>query len=209
MPKKYKKYTKMVKKDKAVTKSQVKKMIVGQLEKKYWDISVSQTVDSVGSVVALSNVPQGSDDQSRDGEQIRLLKSTMRLIFKNVDNTNFLRVLIVRWMDNTNLALPTIPQVLQGSASLAPGILSDYNYDNKRAKQFQVLYDKVLTASNAGPAILFKYDKTYYPTIPINFTDLNAQNHGTGKLYLMLLSDSATTAHPTFDMFHRLVFHDA
>lgn len=209
MPRKYKKYTKMVKKSKALTKETVKRMIVGQLEKKYWDIGGNYQIDTNGTVVALTNIPQGSDDQSRDGEQIRLIKSSLRIVVKNGDNQNFLRFIIFRWLDNTNLALPTIPQVLQGSASVGAGILSDYNFDNKRAGQFQVLYDKVFTVATGGPSIVFKKDKSYYPTIPINFTDINGQNHGTGKLYLLMLSDSNAVAHPTVDMFHRTVFHDA
>jgi hypothetical protein len=194
---------------------QVRNLLSIAQESKFFDskayaVAVSQT----GVQYALSAIPQGSTDSTRDGDQINLksIRIKMELYLQGIggtnDFTNQIRVLLIRWIPMSTAAAPVPANILQDSASAAQSFtMSDYNWDLRR--QFVVEMDKTFNLSGNGPSDLsFFFEKKWRtPGLPANFSAGSTTLQSNG-LFLFVASDSILATHPVFNLYSRVEYAD-
>lgn len=195
-------------KKKTSTTALVKRMMNKVQEKKYNDFVIDVNPDTSGIILDLTNILQGDSDFTRDGDQLNLLQWRLTSHIINADNTNAVRMIVFRWNVSTSYRVPVVSDILSFAGyPLACIPDADYVFDNKRAKQFSVLYDTILGLGNAGPNIICKMKKSYVNGLPINYEASGGV--GTGKLFMLLVSDSNVVAHPRVTGVFRTIYTDS
>lgn len=194
---------------------QVRNLMAIAQEPKFFDTKVYATaVSMTGVQYALSAIPQGSTDSTRDGDQINLKRLRIKMeIYQQGsggtnDFTNQVRILVVRWIPMSTGAAPVLANVLQDSASAAQSAtMSDYNWDLRR--QYVIEYDETVNLSNAGNAdqSLF-FEKIWRtPGLPANFSAGSTTLQSNG-LFIFIISDSLLATHPVINLYARLEYAD-
>lgn len=195
-------------KKKAASVMTVKKMINKVQEKKFYDLIVDDATSTSGTILSLTDIAQGDTDFTRDGDQINVKSWNFRFQMTGADNSNAYRIIIFRWNVPTNYRVPVVSDILNVSGLPVTAIPNaQYVFDNKRQKQFSVVYDKILGVAAAGPGIIVKATKAYVNGLPISFNA--STTDGEGKLFMLLLSDSNTLAHPRLSGVFRTVYTDS
>lgn len=174
-------------------KSQVKEMVKGVQQLKYFNVSAgAQLIDWAGAVFSLSNPTQGNGDTQRNGDTI---KCTSLQISYNIRNPSVVapgleqvvRVIIFRW-----LPLDSTPPVLGDILNVTGTLVSLYSqYNDDRREQFEILYDRShkvtseqLGASGIGSVVYQHYIKCN-KKIEFNAGTTN----GTSKIYMLYVGD--------------------
>lgn len=201
-------YTK--KSNKLATKAYVKREIHKDDETKYLETATTGlAVDWNGTVTDLSVIAQGTTDGQRIGDKVRIRGLRLHMIMNIADNTQNVRVMIVQFRGNTQIAgAPTVAQVL------VPTTLGTINAPIANrvwdlTQQFNVLYDKLYTYESVSKPVLH-----VRRTISIKYAKrlmsfYQAGTTGANKLYLMLISDSGAAPHPSIQFQIRLMYDDA
>lgn len=171
------------------------KLLEGSEDKGRSDTIVNGSVDYAGTLTELTAIQQGDQYTQRTGDDIMVNFIQFRCGLIAGDTTNFVRHMIVRWLDD---ATPTVLNILQNASSTyAP--LSAINYEGGRMK-FQILYDR-LYAVDTDAEVTKKY-------ITVNkkvFYDGATSSAGVkGRLYSLWISDSSTATHPNVKCYYRL-----
>lgn len=179
------------------------KAINGKAEVDSFDTGFGSSVNSTGSLLKISTIPQGTGDSNRIGDQAEVFKISIRGAVQNssADLTNSTRLIIFRWeQDDSSAAPAAVTDILQTASPYSP-----YNRDNLRAKKFIVLYDKLYVTSLQGPAgIAIAKD------IAVNFK-LKFQgsgNTGNSMIYTAQVSDSSAIPDPALAFVARVWYHD-
>jgi len=196
------------KSSKKVRASEVNKLVKNYIqqnaETKSFDTGFGSSVDSTGVITKISTIPQGDTDSTRDGDQANVFSIELRgslAIPSTGDQTNVLRIICFRWMQDDSSAGPAgVTDILQ---TLTP--YSPYDRDNFRAKKFLVLHDELVGASITGPAVRifsFKLDKQFRIGYQATATT------GTSNVYIASISDSGASVHPVVSWVSRVWFKD-
>ncbi len=185
------------KKDIADLKAQVK------TSNKSFDSVITSVVTSNATVVNLSNIAQGSDQDNREGNRIRLLSMLIRLSVEvhASATASALRVMIVSDREQNGVD-PTSAQLLQ----TATDFLSPVN--RTAFGRFKFLYDKILV-TNIGTSNALLTRKISRKLSINTFYDASAAadaSNRKGNLYLVAVSNESTNG-PTLDAAWRLVFN--
>lgn len=204
-----KRYTRRFKRGGLATKSFVRKQIHKDDETKYFETStVAQAIDFNGVTTDLTNIPQGQTDGTRIGDKIRLRGIRLQFILNIADTTQNVRIMIVQYKGNTQIAATSISQVL------VPTTLGTVNAPIANrvwdmTNQFSILYDKLYTLTNVSTPIIHVRKKVgiKYAKREINF--YQALTTGSNKIYLMMVSDSGAAPHPTIQYQMRVMYDDA
>lgn len=190
--------------------SLIKRTILKMGEKKYVDGTGANNVSILGAMVdlGLAGIPVGDTQNDRTGIKIRLINFHMRyecfIPAGSTDTSNTLRCVIFQWYDS---AAPLGQQVLFNVALGSFTVNSSYNKEN--AMKFRVLYDKRIYLSLEGTRNVAGKINMYGNKIPLkDIIYLNA-SIPKGQYFMLLVSDSAAVAHPTFTYEHRFSFYDA
>lgn len=173
-------------------------------EKKKFDFSqASASIDYSGAIYSITDVAQGDTDVTRDGDQLTPLRLEVRGAFVVGDAVNANRIVIVRWLPLDSSMAPAVASVLEVTGSaLAP--YSPYQHDNLRAGYFEVLYDTFFVEDTYSPIKQFYIDLNIPQNKKMAFNA--ASTNGSGKLFLIAISDSAAATHPNIQFISRLWF---
>lgn len=183
------------KKDMAVDSrqvSQIVRSIIGtRTEKKYFISFVNTTILNTGTVLAMSQIPQGTTDITRVGDRITLKRVDVICNIVAADATNFMRLMLVKYHPQSDPTSPPSINVFLNSVA-GQGPASPPNHDTRL--DYTVLDDRMiaLTLSGMGCAT-FSFSKSL--NFPLQFSggSTTASNH----LYLVAVSDSAAVSHPS------------
>lgn len=122
-------------------------------------------------------------------------------------------MVLFQWLAERSAAAPTWIDIMQyGTAGGLPAnqyeLMSPYTLANGTESLFRILYNEEinLDADNSIQQVKGYINKGFRKMIDFDNTTANS---GTGHIYLMVVSDSAAIAHPTFDGITRLRFRDA
>lgn len=196
-------------KKQCVTKKDVKKLIKQDRQQtnelKYFNQTsvFASLLSSTGVLESVSNVARGASDSQRDGD--RLLPTSLRISYSCFgESLSFqFRFIVLRWIpDDTGLA-PTVPMILQNSAS-GFSVNSDYVHDQRG--QFNILYDKTHTISNNGNELLHKVINVKMAKKQMDYTA--AGIGGANKIYVLGITDRSLATSGTAQYVSRLNYYD-
>jgi hypothetical protein len=192
----------------------VRKVIDKTDELKRFDFSLDYfNVGAGGSVVSLTDVPQGITQTTRVGTDIAIKQFEFRLSAYQNNTTalqlpNLVRVILFIWHDNNSTFSPLPTSVLQTASilSIGPSICSPYQWETERQGTLEVIHDEILkTSLNAfSDALVFKKTMDH----PVSFTQ--GTNSGAHKLFCCVLSDDAGVVSPVpaVSFFSRITYAD-
>lgn len=177
--------------------------ISSRAEKKYYDRALTgQAYDWAGSIVSLTNIPQGDTDVTRDGDQVYLRSIRMSGDIVIGDTTNVARLIIFQWyQDATPAYTDVLSSVYQGTVN---AVNSPYHHDGRR--QFRVLYDKRFVMDSDDGIVLFDTGYLRPAKRKINFNA--GGTDGENEIFMLALSDSGAVSHPSFNFVCRTTFND-
>lgn len=180
------------------------KQIAKQAEKKYHLATTTGAKDWAGACIDLTGIAQGDTDITRDGDELYLKSIRLKSLIQYADTYNACRTIIFQWYDDTT---PTPGDVLSPTyvggqqAPLAP-------YKHDLASKFKILFDKTILVDTYRPhAILDTGYITGGFKRRVHFTA--GGTTGVNKLYLLQISDSGVSTHPTMIAVARLNFTDS
>jgi len=179
------------------------------VEQKFNDVYVSPATITTSAVVTnLSNIVQGTDVSTRDGDSIlaQKLRVKYRAIANNTAGVNLLRVVIFQDRDQRGVD-PAYADLFVSTASAVTG--HKQFYGNLRNPRFRFLYDATHTLTQGGNNQIIFHDcvipihnHIFYTTT----TGVDAANWE-GALFLLVVSDDMTNG-PQFLGSFRLEFTD-
>jgi hypothetical protein len=198
-----------------VTLEQVRAIVRVAQEFKFFDSKeFQQAATSTPTQLAISAVPQGSTDSTRDGDQINL--QSLWLKFETYlqgtggtnDFTDQVRLIVYRYHPMSTSAHPVPADVLQDLSAAQSATMTPYTWDNR--KDYTILIDETFNLSGNGPSDI---GKTYHlkwktPGIPAHFSAGSTTLQSNG-LFALIMSDSLVATHPTFNFWSRVVYSDA
>lgn len=199
-------------------KREVKSLIGRKLETKYVDALKSSTgIVSTGTIFNLNVPAQGTGTSGRVGDRIQVKRIDFAYQVIGYDTTNQVRVIIFKWQnDNANYA-PIVASILDGNYTGTADVpLAPYNWDNVKAKDFAVCYDRVHslsfnnTTSAPGSQSITVRGRLFGKKLHNKYMSLNnGAVTGDGIYYCLVISDSAIAGHPKFNMISRMQYTDA
>lgn len=197
------------KKDKALEKKIIQKVMKLPEPKHHYSSQILQTVSYTGNMFDLSAMAQGDNAQERIGDRAQLVNISMRgRCVSSTDATSYntLRVILFIWKANTiDTGAPTPAELLQ--ATYAAGSWTPYSplVVGDNAKSIRVLSDRTYDVARQSGAV-----KSFHINQKLNskvyFAD--GATSGIGKVYCYVVSDDAVTVFPSFEHVTVLKFRD-
>lgn len=198
-------YKKNYSRRKFVTASQVKQIIQQQSEKKRVDTAASSTVDFNGTVINLCDPAVGDSNNQKTGIRITPTSTQARIAVTAADATNLMRIVIFRWLLDDTVTVPTAAMIFENTGAVqAP--LSPFASGNR--ERFNVLYDKLVSVSTNGPAVVSWEDIITHSKNKDTVFSSSGVTTGTGKLYCVFISDSGAATHPSITYYFRTNYLD-
>lgn len=180
------------------------------IEYKHADHAMNAGISNVGYFTNLTNIPQGDEDLTRDGDKLTVTSVQLRLQLHGGDIPyNNVRIIIFKWNNLyqtpnlTDLLLtPTTTTAVQPQCYL-------YNLDAIRARPgFKILWDRTYqnhTAENQTN----KKAVNIFKKIPFRTNLQYSAGSLTGNsLYMFAISDSSISNHPVLTGMKRINFMD-
>lgn len=199
--------------------TQVKKIIAVRQELKYFQYATAGIAVSASPTIISSPflIPQGDTDQSRDGDRLMWAgKVDLRVeaIIGSSDPYNNVRLILFQWHPNST---PAVEDLLLDGPSEAPDLFSQFNHDKRQ--EYKILFDKTWKLVGNGSSASVPYTQastTGIKRFKISLKKARKQvqfagggTTGTNKLYLMYMSDSAVTPHPSISYTTKVFFRDS
>lgn len=180
-----------------------------ETELKLHDVEVDTTVGITGAIHLISNIANGTGYDERVGSVARLKSILFRYSLAAADTSNLVRVILLRWKDNTTPVPGDILEIGPASANIGP--LNPIKYNNR--DKIQILFDQLHALSVGAVDVGTTYpapqvEKKY---IQKNMTlywqsDDSIDN---GHLYFFFVSDSVAISHPAYHFYSRIRYTDA
>lgn len=187
--------------------NEIRKLI--NIETKFLDtVQTSTNISTTGGVFAISEIAQGLTSQTRVGDSLKIQHIDVRGRV-NVNPTaanSLIRVLVFRDLDGYGTP-PATSDVLQVTAAVSAP-LSPLNFRN--SQRFSVLYDELFHMQGTVQGVAgmpFVYSSAHSGHILYLGTTAAAASDGKGSLYIMAVSDEATTT-PSLAFYSRILFTD-
>jgi len=183
-----------------------KRVVLGNIESKFFDTnSTNQGFDHSGVIGDLSDIPVGDTSSERTGQYVRLQKFKMRgtLISGALGTSYTARIIVLKWHPNDSTA-PNVGTIL-AAVGAASATSSDYTLERKL--DYTILKDIFLCPKNTSNGNL-----TFQISLDLKNAKAQFEQAGTdgsGKLYLLYISDCAPANQPTINWYTRLWFKDA
>jgi len=196
-------------------KSQVKRIVAADVDKKYNEDSITDAFPLTTSPVTyqLSIIPQGTTEFRRIGDALHLTSVMIRGGMLIGDSTNNCRLIFYQWKP---VSTPIPSNILN------PGIdgtnIDVYSlYNPAYASSYKILMDKQIllqgfgnTSAPFGPGSEKVFKKTISKKLLKKLSYVNGSSTvGSNQLYYLALSDSITAPNPTLSMKVRFNFTDA
>lgn len=194
------------KKSQLATKSYVNKLLKVNQELKFHD----HILDSVGasstvSQFKITQINQGTTDQTRDGDACIIKKMLLNLTVNAADNTNYVRIIVYRWNESDLTSNPQTSDILQYTTGVNPWT-SPYTMDSVRSKRFTVYCDKLIKVDGDDPLKVIRLTR-YFKNLPMSF--FNGGLASKGGFWFLYVSDSVASAHPLINGYIRFNFTDS
>lgn len=173
-----------------------------QRETKRFDTdALGAAISTTGTFYLLNGIAQGNDVINRDGNEVYIHKLNFKISLFNADSSNKIRVII--FIDSqANAAAPSVSDVLQDAANYP--ILTPLNYDNK--KRFRILLNKVFVTDTDDPTSTFQLYRKIGRKVQYSGSAGGIATIKRNSLFLLLISDSNASSHPTIDYISRIYF---
>ncbi len=171
-------------------------------QKKKFDLDITSVVTSNATVVNLSNIAQGDDQDNREGNRIMPIHGILRFSVEvHASATqSCLRILIFIDKEQNGVD-PTAALLLQSA--------TDYlaNLNRTSFGRFQMLHDRVypVTVGNSNAITVHKWFKKLKHNIYYDASAAADASNRKGAMFLMALSNEATNG-PTLDAAWRMSF---
>jgi len=198
-----------------VALQQVRALINVAQEDKFFDSKeYQQTAQTTPVQLALSAIPQGSTDSTRDGDQVNLKSLWIKFhtyiqgIGGTNDFTDLVRLIVIRWHPMSTSTSPVPGNYLQDLSVAQSPTMSPFTWDNR--KDYTVLIDETFSLSGNGPSDVNFVKKISWrvPGLPAHFTAGSTTLQSEG-LFAFVASDSLVATHPLFDLYSRVVYCDS
>ena len=194
------------------------KMVKYGKEKKYVDQQLTTSLGTTwGNILQrdLTYIPEGTTDNTRIGNKIKIYRHQIKVVVTCADLTNIYRILVVRF-GSVPTAQLGIQQVLEDYNNTTPYQIMSFRKRNASVK-YSILYDsgvKTLAGNyqNAtSPAgilstrthnIVLKNPKGWYT----QYADQNANSVTSGFTYVVACTDSSVVPHVGFQSMARPIF---
>lgn len=166
-------------------------------ETKHIDTIYNTATTTGGDIFPITLIAQGIDDNERISNEVRYISILMRLVWVCADSVNVVRLILFN--DNSSGgAVPLVTELLDVSV-VTTFAYSPLNLNN--SKRFKVLYDNMWALSLSGSNII-AIEKEYiklkrHPISTFLGTAANQLSQGQNQLYILVVSDSGVTTHPT------------
>lgn len=213
-------------------KKQVRDIVVGKLndhvEPKAAILDSSGvSILTTATITDLSTIGQGVTRDDRVGDRLQLIKLTWRNkiiastggLLASADAYDTVRVILFRWWDDSAVNPPLLGNILKQGAGGTDYTVASLNVDDK--EQYTILMDETVVVYNTtvynGTALTvepgFGHVAIQNRTLPLRgdkhiYYNNNA-NTGVGHVYVLYVSDSAFTPHPTMAYALLLEYQDA
>ncbi len=165
------------------------------VEFKHHDVNtVFASVVNVWASDALTDIPQGDTDESRDGDAIRLKSLFMNITMQNVDAnaSQLLRFLIVQDNSDMENTAPLIADLIDGGDV---SVQAMREIDLSNAKLYNIVHDKVYQLAQNGQPGSLKYLQLYFPlNAVVKWTSGTATDFKTGHFFLFVISSTTTAS---------------
>jgi hypothetical protein len=177
---------------------------------KFVDVLYSSNATSVGTILAgMCPITQGVGVNQRTGDTVywRSIHINYDINTQNADVFNTSRIIIFQWHPNSNLAAPTVTDVLQTAALRS---MYDWQFSN----QYTILYDRVHFQSGLTTAPCDSGNQGYFgPIMPSKGMVTKAQFSpgaalGSEQYFILLISDSLIAPFPLFTATTRVIYDD-
>lgn len=181
-----------------------RRVVKSNQEKKYFlQSTFSAAVSVTPDIGSISDVPQATTDEGRIGDQLTLRSIEVRLSAITSDTTNLMRFIVFQWYPNTT---PVADDVLIPNAVLTSNqVYAPYNHDKRF--MFRILYDRTMQLDTYNPAFATNFMIKKFPRSKIQY-QLGGTT-GQNKIYVLKVSDSTVTTHPTMNTVYKLNYSDA
>lgn len=175
------------------------------------------SVDYNGTVVNLSNIAQGTDVNTRDGDSILLQYCSMSVIAFNHASATFggyVRILVFR--DNEQDGVDPTPGNVLDTVGSPMAVVSPYNFftcmaGTNRKHRFEILHDQVIRLTPTTDITnMLQWEQFYKGGNKHILYDAAASadaSNREGALFLLMVSDQPTNT-PTVNYFNRILFTD-
>lgn len=173
----------------------------------------STSVSSSGTILSLTDIPQGSNVNQRTGDSVYIEKLYVNYTVNAANNDVYssLRVIIFQWKVNTQITAvnPTPTNILQNVVAFGIYNFYDWNLSN----QFIILYDRIHSLSGISTAPTASTNQCFFGEIPLDraIKKLEFQagsTNGNNQIFLLVISDSSVIPFPNFVMNSRLIYTD-
>lgn len=165
-----------------------------------YDLDVTPTTDTSGTVTHISAVAIGDGDNNRTGNGIFVRSIYLRgTMIKHASATStFVRMLIVQDTQQASDTIPPITGVLESIAINAP-------LNSDAVGKFNILRDKVFVLNSQHPQQVLQ---EYIPLkVHVRFNGTAGTDVQRNNMYVMFFSNEATNA-PTVAYSSRVSYHD-
>lgn len=175
-------------------------------EKKYFVAGYdANDIDYSGTVYDFSTMVQGTTYQTRSGLDVHYDKVDLRYQVRVADTSNMMRVIFFKFRQNTGLtSAPDNAVIFKGAINSALAPLLGYTVN----EGISVLYDRLHTLDAGKPTEL---GRILLYSNKLGKTSFNAGSTtitGEGKLYMVVVSDSAAAANPVISINAEVYFTD-
>lgn len=201
-------------------KRDVKKLISVTQELKYFiNNQAGTSVTTTPIVTDLSLIPQGNTDQERTADRLMLcgnLEFHGHAVVAGGatgDIYDTFRIILFQWHPNS---VPISSSLLVNGPSGVIDVYSHYSHDNRQ--EFKIIYDTLfdvvgngLSASNTYAPNMLRSWSLHIPLTKISkqLQYVGGTTVGTNHIYMLQVTDSSATTHPTTIWSLKLFFKDS
>jgi len=164
----------------------------------------NSTVSSTSTFTDLtSGIAQGTTMYQRIGQSVRVQNISMKGILTIADTTQVIRIIIFKWLVSDTTDAPQVGELLDTAGGTIPEYVAQKLV--YRPSRFAVLWDKTWTfAQNWQPVLSFDHIVKLNSEVEYDVGVNTGKNH----IYMMTVSDSAATTHPSVLISTTVHYHD-
>ena len=187
-------------------------------EKKYWDQQLTTSLSTSWSNILprdLTYIPEGTTDNTRIGNKIKIFRHQIKCLVTVGDLTNVYRILVIRFGHCPTASLG-LQNVLENVGGTTPFQIMSFFKRNAPSK-YQILYDSGIkrlagnyqTANSPAGPVTQKYHNIIL-TNPrgwiVQYADANANTVTNGFTYVVACTDSSVLPNVGFQTTSRTIF---
>lgn len=178
-------------------------------ETKHHDQAFNSGVASTAGIYDLCLVPEGDSETQRTGVRInpKSLGISLRCTAETGEPSNEFRFIVFRWFDAD---FPQPSDILSTGGVFTGYQQIDVPINWVVKPRFQILSDKRMALDpESNDTVFYKYSQKFRKNALIMYNGSAASATESGKVYLLVVSDSVVVPHPQITGYARLTFKDA